>query len=252
MNPRDMEKMPAYYHIERDLTEMILKMRAGEKLPSESELIQQYSVSRTTVRTAMSNLERQNLITRKAGRGTFVRNDVAVQLLTSLKGFSAEMSLQRFVAESIVISHSLENPSKEVAAAFGISDNEQVMNLSRVRLKDGFPVAYECSYINISLGGSLKKLMSTNFNGTVSLYASLQELGFAPDHAIEEMKVDKLSRPFGNLLKCSVGQCILSRLRKSFLKDNRCIEYVQSVYRADKYVFRFFLKASWNSEDNES
>jgi len=250
VNSRDMEKVPAYYRIERDLEKMIRNMRSGDKLPSENELIQKYSVSRTTVRTAMSNLERQNLITRKPGKGTFVRNDVTVQLLTTLKGFSAEMSSQSSLAQSIVVSHILVHPSKEVAAAFGISENDKVMHLSRVRMKNSIPVAYECSHINISLDDSLSKLMDIDFSGAASLYASLQELGLAPDHAIEEMKVEKLSRSIGSLLKISPGQCTLSRLRKSFLADNRCIEHVQSVYRADKYVFKFFLRASWNDENH--
>jgi GntR family transcriptional regulator len=47
-------------------------LRPGERLPSEEALRQQYSVSRSTVRQALDTLEREGLVSRHVGRGTFV------------------------------------------------------------------------------------------------------------------------------------------------------------------------------------
>lgn len=46
-------------------------VRAGQRLPSESELMVRFSVSRTTVRLALAELINQGLIERKQGLGTF-------------------------------------------------------------------------------------------------------------------------------------------------------------------------------------
>ena len=62
-----------YFKLMEDLKEMILRgeLRAGDKLPSENELSQQYAVSRQTVRKALSILENEGFIYAEHGRGTF-------------------------------------------------------------------------------------------------------------------------------------------------------------------------------------
>jgi GntR family transcriptional regulator len=47
-------------------------LRPGDKLPSEPELCELYAVSRATIRQAFNELDRDGLIERSAGRGTFV------------------------------------------------------------------------------------------------------------------------------------------------------------------------------------
>ena len=43
-----------------------------ERLPAERNLAEEFKVSRGTIRTALQNLEEQNLVTRKIGSGTYV------------------------------------------------------------------------------------------------------------------------------------------------------------------------------------
>lgn len=47
--------------------------KAGDKLPSENELVEQFGASRPTVSRALAQLETEGLVERKAGSGTFVR-----------------------------------------------------------------------------------------------------------------------------------------------------------------------------------
>lgn len=49
------------------------ELRPGDRLPSEAELSAQYGISRATVRQALESLEREGVINRHVGRGTFVR-----------------------------------------------------------------------------------------------------------------------------------------------------------------------------------
>lgn len=62
-----------YYTLMEELKEDILsgKIRAGEKLPSENQLSNQYQVSRHTVRKALAILENEGLLTAHHGKGTF-------------------------------------------------------------------------------------------------------------------------------------------------------------------------------------
>jgi DNA-binding GntR family transcriptional regulator len=49
----------------------------GSQFPSEAELVDEYNVSRTTVRSSLAALEAEGLIQRKWGVGTFVANRAA-------------------------------------------------------------------------------------------------------------------------------------------------------------------------------
>jgi DNA-binding LacI/PurR family transcriptional regulator len=48
------------------------KYKPGQRLPSETELVRRYAVSRMTVSRAMQVLQNQNLVVRRVGSGTFV------------------------------------------------------------------------------------------------------------------------------------------------------------------------------------
>lgn len=66
--------IPMYKKIQQDLFHMIVsgQLREGDKVPSESELMEQYYVSAITAKNALNALADQGLITRVRGKGSFV------------------------------------------------------------------------------------------------------------------------------------------------------------------------------------
>lgn len=66
--------LPAYFQIARDLRRRISsgEWKPNEQMPSEIELSVQYSVSRMTLRQALNELDKDNLLLRRRGAGTFV------------------------------------------------------------------------------------------------------------------------------------------------------------------------------------
>ena len=69
INPDSM--IPMYKQIVNLLNEKIEKgeLEPGDKLPSEAELMEAYSVSRITIRSAISELEEDGLVIRSRGKG---------------------------------------------------------------------------------------------------------------------------------------------------------------------------------------
>ncbi|MDD3656160.1 MAG: GntR family transcriptional regulator [Atribacterota bacterium] len=65
--------IPKYYQLKEYLKDMIQSggVLPKQKLPSESELIRQFKISRHTVRHAFSELENEGLIYKEQGKGTF-------------------------------------------------------------------------------------------------------------------------------------------------------------------------------------
>lgn len=63
------------------------RLAPGQQLPTEAELMEQYSISRVTVRQAMQLLARNGQVISQRGKGTFVARTPLHQDLSSLQGF---------------------------------------------------------------------------------------------------------------------------------------------------------------------
>ncbi len=61
-----------YEEIANHLRRLVAELHPGDLLPSETELSRQFGVSRMTARHAVQVLEREHLLHRRKGRGTFV------------------------------------------------------------------------------------------------------------------------------------------------------------------------------------
>lgn len=68
------DPMPLYHQLKKILSEKILNGEWGPEtqIPTEEQLVSEYEVSRSTVRSAVLDLMRSGVLYRKRGRGTFV------------------------------------------------------------------------------------------------------------------------------------------------------------------------------------
>lgn len=101
----DSRSRPAYQRIADDIRSQILDgtLRADDRLPSETELIADYGVSRIVVRAAVEVLRSEGLVVKQQGRGSFVRAlrpefRVTIATDTSADG-SAARELARILRE---------------------------------------------------------------------------------------------------------------------------------------------------------
>jgi GntR family transcriptional repressor for pyruvate dehydrogenase complex len=75
-----------YEQIFSQIEDSILKgaLKAGDQLPAERELAQQFGVSRTAVREAVKALREKGLVEAYSGRGTFITNGTSQAIRQSL------------------------------------------------------------------------------------------------------------------------------------------------------------------------
>src|SRR5882757_514203 len=85
--------IPLHAQVEEALLKAIVDgaLPMGSRLPSEDELVEQFAVSRTTIRTATQSLITRGLISIRRGKGTFVTQPIITQELTELTGFVEDM-----------------------------------------------------------------------------------------------------------------------------------------------------------------
>jgi GntR family transcriptional regulator len=117
---------------------------AGERVPTEPQLAAEFSVSRTTVRGAVADLQARGLVSREQGRGTFVRSTGRV---------SVSMILETNLSVSEVIRASGREPGTTglsvqrklapaaVLTALRLADGSKCVVVRRTRTADGVPIA---------------------------------------------------------------------------------------------------------------
>ena len=117
---------------------------AGNKLPTENELVETYKVSRVTVRKALDSLTQQGYLERRPGKGTFVAEKKIQRELSGVIGFTEMCRMMGCTPGSRVVKLSKEYPSEKDAQRLQISEDSQIVVLERVRSADGEPVVIEC------------------------------------------------------------------------------------------------------------
>lgn len=122
---------------------------AGERLPTEAELCERYSVSRITVRAALRGLQATGLITVRQGHGSTVLP--RVDTITS--GLDRLCSFDTFARDSgrTVDTAALEireiAADEEIATRLGLQGGDPVVVARRVKLYDGEPVGWIVDYL---------------------------------------------------------------------------------------------------------
>ncbi len=228
--------IPLYYQIESDLRRLISsgEMPPGATIPPELELCQLYGVGRHTMRMALSRLSADNLITRRAGRGTIVR------LQTDRIQFYLDRSFTRQMAELGRRAHSqvLEITSGEITAddpdVFLNKIGAPCLRLVRLRLGDEEPIGLQATTI---LTERCPDLAEKDFDrgSLYDILASEYQLVIAElRHTIRATTADEFQAEMLQVTDCEPLLVVNST---AFLDNRQVIEHTISHYRADRYEY---------------
>ena len=138
---------PPYSQVARGVRERIMngEYRAGDRLPSEADLCALYSVSRMTVRRAVTLLAQDGVVFTENGRGTFVR---APELGAATFDLG---SLRRLVDDAAttvkIIEARIVPPSPRVCRKLAVDAESHVVAIKRVLSSAGEPVFYHSEYL---------------------------------------------------------------------------------------------------------
>ena len=132
-------------------------LRPGHQVPTEPQLMERFQVSRTTVRRALRDLEILGLISRQAGRGTFVREPHVEPRLDRLSGFVEDMEALGLRASATVVLIEREPAPNEVTDALGLRSGATAVHIQRVRLANDVPISFDDSWFPESPGERIAK-----------------------------------------------------------------------------------------------
>ena len=227
------------------------RFKEGAKLPSESELVAHFGVSRMTVRNALSILQSEGLISSEHGKGVFVRPRPPVRRLASDRfarrhreqgnsAFTVEAEAAGSKPEVDSLEVREEKPAPDISARLG--SPRKVLARRRRYLLDGRPVESAVSYLPLDLARGTQ--IAEPNPGPGGIYARLEELGHRLDHFDEEVRARMPSPTEVKMLRLSSGVPVISLVRTAYDTDGHALEVCDTVMAADAYVLTYQLPAN--------
>ena len=223
--------------IKKDIREETLK--PGDMLPSDRVYCEELGVSHMTVKKAVDILVNEGIVVRKKGSARLRRAEdhpVAVHPCPDSPGQQGGRKACAQPGSQICKRRSLS----AVAKKLGISPGDSVVNLKRLRMINDEIVALENAYIN---GGEerYQELVKHDFESE-SLYQVLSEkCGVKLQMAKETIEVSSATEEINRKMGVGIGKPMFYLSRISYDISEEPVEYVESAYRADKYIFSAVL-----------
>jgi len=232
--------VPFYTQVKENLRERILdgSYPAHAKLPAESELSAIFSVSRITVRQALSDLHKEGVIFKIPGKGTFVAKPKAFQQLTQLEGFGQAMSRMGYTIYNRVTSHKTIAAPPHVAQQLDLPAGTEVGEIKRVRHLDGEPVSLEVSYL---AHGISERLQREDLAGRDIFLILENDLGIALGHADLQLDATLADATLAHALRVEPGSAVLRIERLTHRADGTPLDFEYLYFRGDAFQYRLQL-----------
>lgn len=226
--------VPVYIQIATALSKLVKDkaLPPGYPLPPERVLCDQFGVSRMTLRQAIGLLEREGLILSQRGRGTFVAHDLLRKQQQELRSFTEEILARGGVPESRLLSFEVIAPPEEARAFFGLSPEDKIYEIKRIRLSDKVPLAFETVMLSQRLCPRLEQFDLVRN----SLYRILEEsYSVRIETCVEEITAKPPSAEHRKLLELPRNVAVLMIRRKTYTEFGQPLEFTRAAYRGDLY-----------------
>lgn len=233
-------RIPLYYQLMDIIIEKIEgdNLKENDKLPSERELCDTYDISRSTVRQAIQELEKEGYIYRTHGKGTFVSPKKFKQDLLKFYSFTEEMKKLGKDPVSKVLNFETVHCNNKIAMKMDIKPGTKVYIFTRLRLADEEPMMLETSYVPCDrFPGLTKEELQRN-----AMYDIFTKKYNATFTKAEEVFQPVLTREEEAMLlkyKVDLPGMMIERIT---YEDGRVIEYTKGIARGDRFKYRVVLQ----------
>lgn len=230
-----MRNQTLYNKLISDIQSELTKLKVGDRLPSERQLCQIYNVSRTTVRSAIADLELNGYIKRIQGKGTFVqRPSKNRQNLSHYYSFTEQTRKLGKTPKSVILEYHIEQADTMIQEIFKVSEDTSVIRFIRLRLADDEPMMVETTFMLYDdFADITKKWLEER-----PLYEILENHYARKIHKVRErFSASTLNRFYAEQLGRKINEPCLRISRYSYDADLRLIEYTVSYARADQFNY---------------
>ncbi len=212
-------------------------LRTGDLLPTETELMDQFRVSRVTIRQALAVLVQEGLVGRHAGRGTFV---IAPEDRPGVWNFS---TLEDIVTagqrtEFQLLDLDTRRDTSDVPASFR---NEEVTRIECLRWLEGAPISHGVIHLLTKYARRLALEQLPRDPRPLKPIIAL----LADRHVVKISKGTQViaaraaTVPMAEILKVSVNAPLLQVERQYFDESGAAFHHAITHYRSDTLRYKF-------------
>jgi len=211
----------------------------GAALGSETDLQEQFKVSRVTLRQAVGLLVEQGLVVRKQGKGTFVEASPLRFPLDTLEGTTQIASTLGRSTKSKVVRFRTIKGTAHVRAMLEADPPSKLVQVCRLDFAGDEPLAYATIHLPERIG---ERLSRAQLEGE-ALYPLLERtLGEVATEAHQTIQSAGASEEVAQYLQIPVGAPILTVTRTTRDQAGEPIEYSVIEFRANAIQFSISLR----------
>lgn len=217
----------------------------GAQLPSEQGLIEQYEVSRNTVRLAVGVLVNEGLVESGQGKGSFVRRRAPLRFFasrtdsrkrrerTTRDAFQSDTTEQGRTG-SLHIEVGIVYPPEDIASRLGLAEGEAVAVRRRIQYVDGDPYATADTYFPLELVRGTAITQPDDIPRGAN--AVLDDIGHAQVRWLDEVTVRMPTTDEVHRLKLSPGTPVAILVRTGYDTDEIPVRVFVTVLPGDRYT----------------
>lgn len=227
-------RVPRYHQIAQALRERIGAgdIAPGERLDNQRRLAQDFGVTLMTLRQALEVLERDGLITRRHGLGTFAAAPSVDYDILHFRAFAGDLSAVGENVATRFLRSQMTRADRRAARELGLESGARVFALERLRLVDGRPTSFQVSHLPATLGEEVAKAdLTVTPLGQVLAF----KLGIEITGARETVSAETLPARAARELGCAPGVPCFRSDRLSFDAQSRPIVYDRVFIPGDRF-----------------
>lgn len=228
--------IPLYHQVLVVLRQRIVEgMFSTEgQLPTEKQLEAEFGVSRISIRRAVDALVAEGLVERKAGRGTMLTGsgNTPDPMTTSLGPFENLLHMG-YSTNVAVLEFDYEPACQRVARCLECEVGAEVQRSVRVRSYKGMPFSHLTTWVPGEIGRSFDRDMLAGG----PILSLLERAGCRPERAKQCFTAGSADPRVARALDVPVAAPLLSILRVVRDQKGRPVEYLEALYRPDRYRY---------------
>ena len=227
--------MPLHIQLKDIIEKQVAERNLSDQIPSERQFMQEYNISRSTVREAINLLVRQGILEKRHGKGTFVSLKPIHEWLGNLSSTTETIRNIGMKPGAKLITHYKTIPSTYIQERTGFTE---AYFIKRVRYADDIAIGVERHYYPIAIGEELIKYDLDN----ATLYDLVEnELGIQFAKADQTISSGQMLQEDMVYLDVPANTNVL--IAERIIKDQAgtVLEMEEAFYRSDMYSFKINL-----------
>ncbi|MCP4319327.1 MAG: GntR family transcriptional regulator [Hyphomicrobiales bacterium] len=219
---------------------------AGDRVPGEQDLTEEFGVSRITAKRALNELADAGLVIRERGRGTrVIKRPPSPAVTSSIEGWLENISLMGVSTKAEVLEFDYVAALEDIAAALEVPTGAEVQRAMRVRRLEGQPMSFLVTYVPADIGRSFGR---ADLN-TTPLLQLLEKAGVDVASARQTISATIADAEVANALESPAGAPLIEVRRVVRDRNERPVEYIRVLYRPDLYRFEMSMRRNTGDGD---